>query len=69
MSYVVEELQILDSLRDSKKVSKSDKLFLDRLRAYAISTIQEKRLIEKKENLEGVLFNIQPASFQFLSNE
>lgn len=58
MSYVVEELQILDSLRDSKKVSKSDKLFLDRLRAYAISTIQEKRLIEKKENLEGVLFNI-----------
>ena len=58
MSYINEELQILDSLRNSSKVSKSDKAFLDKFRAYTVSVVQEKKLHEKKENLEGVLFNV-----------
>ena len=58
MSYVIEELAILDSLKKSNKLSKSDKVFLEKLSTYAVSVIQEKKLKEKKENLEGVLFNI-----------
>ena len=58
MSYVIEELAILDSLKKSNKLSKSDKAFLEKLSTYAVSVIQEKKLKEKKENLEGVLFNI-----------
>lgn len=65
MNYLLEELELLKYLRNSKNISKFDKAFLDKIYSYIADVTTESFVKNKRENVESVLVNI----FEMIDSE